>query len=103
MSRHEDVPAISPHQLALLKCLVDRRRLEILLMLRKGSFCVCDIVRALKVEQSLVSHHLQLLRKCGLVKCKREGRKIRYRLASKQIAELLEKIDELSQKLDQHP
>jgi len=59
--------------------------------------------RALKAEQSLVSHHLQLLRKCGLVKCKREGRKIRYRLASKQIAELLEKIDELSQKLDQHP
>jgi ArsR family transcriptional regulator len=99
MSRHEDVPAISPHQLALLKCLVDRRRLEILLMLRKGSFCVCDIVRALKAEQSLVSHHLQLLRKCGLVECEREGRRVKYRLASKQIAELLKKIDEVSQKV----
>lgn len=99
MDERHDVPEISPRQLALLKCLGDRRRLEILWILRKGDFCVCDIIKALKAEQSLVSHHLQLLRKCGLVKCKREGRKIRYRLASKQIAELLEKIDELSQKL----
>jgi ArsR family transcriptional regulator len=93
------MPAIPRRQLALLRCMGDRKRLKILLVLRKGDLCVCDIVRALKVEQSLISHHLQLLRKCGLVRCTKEGRKIKYSLAGAQIAELLEKVDEVSRRL----
>jgi DNA-binding transcriptional ArsR family regulator len=86
-------------RLTLLKCVGDETRFRILLALKESDLCVCDIVRVLKMEQSLVSHHLQLLRKCGFVTSLREGRKVKYRLAGPHIAELLEKIDEVSNKL----
>lgn len=86
-------------QLAMLKCLSDETRLKILLALKDGERCVCDIIKELKVEQSLVSHHLRALRRCGLVTSVREGRKIKYKLAGQSIAELLVKIDETSGKL----
>jgi len=93
------MPTISERQLTLLRCVAEETRLKILLTLRDGDLCVCDIVRKLKMEQSLISHHLQALRKCGLTTSVRKGRKIRYRLAGPHIAELLEKIDEVASKL----
>jgi DNA-binding transcriptional ArsR family regulator len=93
------MPTSSERQLTLLRCVADETRFKILLALREGDLCVCDIVRALKMEQSLISHHLQSLRKCGFVTSAREGRKIKYRLAGPHIAELLEKIYEVSNKL----
>lgn len=90
---------ISDRQLELLGCLADKTRFRILLMLRDRELCVCDITNELKAEQSLISHHLQALRKCGLLKSAREGRKIKYKLAGPHIAELLEKIYEVSNKL----
>jgi ArsR family transcriptional regulator len=86
-------------QLTLLKCVADETRFKILLMLKDGDRCVCDIVKELKAEQSLISHHLQSLRRCGLVTSVREGKKIRYKLADPRIAELLAKIDEVSGEL----
>jgi ArsR family transcriptional regulator len=93
------MPTSSERQLTLLRCVADETRFEILLTLREGNLCVCDIVRALKMEQSLISHHLQSLRKCGLVTSAREGRKIKYKLAGPHIVELLEKVEEVSNKL----
>lgn len=86
-------------QLALLKCVADGTRFKILLTLSGGERCVCDIVKELEVEQSLISHHLRALRRCGLVTSVREGQRIKYKLAGQSIAELLAKIDEISAKL----
>ena len=86
-------------QLGLLKCLSDETRFKILLVLKDDERCVCDIIKELKVEQSLISHHLRALRRCGLVMSVREGRKIRYKLADQSIAELLTKVGEASSKL----
>jgi len=90
-------------QLRLLKCLGDETRFKILLTLKSGERCVCEIVKELGKEQSLISHHLRALRVCGLVKSKRDGRKIKYKLADPPIAELLIKIDEISNKLLKRP
>lgn len=95
----ELVPKPIDSRLALLKCLADETRFKILLMLKDGERCVCEIFRELGKEQSLISHHLRVARRCGLVKGARRGKWIVYRLADPSIAELLRKITEISDKL----
>jgi len=86
-------------QLRLLKCLADETRFQILMTLKGGERCVCEIFRELGKEQSLISHHLKTLRKSGIVKYRREGKRIIYKLADPSIAELLVKVREISNKL----
>lgn len=85
-------------QLRVLKCVSDKTRLEILHLLKKGERCVRDIVNEINQEQSLVSHHLQEMRKCGIVKTRREGKRIIYGLADKSVVKLLDDINRLSKK-----
>jgi len=85
-------------QLRLLKCVADDTRLQILVILKNGERCVCEIMKNLNKEQSLISHHLQALRRCGLIKRRREGKKIMYRLTDPSILKLLAAIEKLSDK-----
>lgn len=85
-------------QLRILKCISDETRLKILGTLKNGERCVCEIIDELDIEQSLVSHHLHGMRKCGLVLRRREGKKLMYRLADKGIIKLLTDVDRLSKK-----
>ena len=85
-------------QLRLLKCIADETRFQILLTLKKGERCVCEIIKELGKEQSLISHHLQALRKCGLIRRRREGKKIMYRLADPSILGLLTNVEKLANK-----
>jgi len=83
-------------QLALLKCVADETRFKILLMLKDGERCVCEITKELGEEQSLISHHLKTLKKSRIVKYRREGKKIMYRLADPSVLDLLTKTEELA-------
>ncbi len=65
----------------LHKVLSDETRLKILLFLREGELCVCDIVDALGKPQSTVSHHLFLLQNSGLIKARKKGRWNMYSLS----------------------
>jgi len=85
-------------QLRLLKCVGDETRVQILLALKKGERCVCEIIEELGKEQSLISHHLQALRRCGLICGRRNGKKIMYRLADPSILELLTDVEKLTNK-----
>lgn len=42
-------------------------RLKIALLLNKGDLCVCEIVSILKERQNLVSHHISIMKKYGVV------------------------------------
>ncbi len=42
---------------------------------------VGPLIEALGVEQSLLSHHLKVLREAGLVVASRDGKSVLYRLA----------------------
>jgi DNA-binding transcriptional ArsR family regulator len=65
-----------------LKVLSDPTRMRVLEALRDGSKNVGMLMRALKIEQSLLSHHLQALRAAGFVESKRHGKAVLYKLAS---------------------
>jgi len=85
-----------------LKCVVDDNRRQILRFLNNNTYCVQDIADHLHLEQSLVSHHLHMLKNCGLVTSEHKGKKILYRVSNSEITELLEKIDSVSTLIQDH-
>ena len=70
--------------LEILRALYDRNgvRLSVLWLLFNGAQTVSDLCTKLGVEQSAMSHHLQVLRRTGLVKTQRVHKRIYYRLTS---------------------
>lgn len=63
------------------KALGDVTRLRILNLLLHGELCVCDIQHVLSATQPNVSRHLAYLRNAGLVRDRRDGYRMFYRLA----------------------
>jgi DNA-binding transcriptional ArsR family regulator len=66
----------------LTKALADAQRLRILMLLRGGELCVCQIVEVLALAPSTVSKHLYLLNQAGLIDARKQGRWAFYRLGS---------------------
>ena len=66
--------------LQVFKALSDETRLRILHLLQKQELCVCELVDILKMEQSRISHQLQILKNARLVNDRREGKWIVYSL-----------------------
>ena len=64
-----------------LKILADTTRLAVLEMLMQGPKHVGELNDSLKLEQSLLSHHLKVLRQEGFVEATRDGKAVLYRLA----------------------
>lgn len=65
----------------LFKALADETRLQMLaLLLRRGEMCVCDFVAVLEITQSKASRHLRYLRNAGLVRDRRDGLWVYYRV-----------------------
>jgi len=66
--------------LRITKALSDMQRLRILMMLRAGELCVCQIIAVLGLAPSTVSKHLSLLSEADLVISRKEGRWAYYQL-----------------------
>jgi DNA-binding transcriptional ArsR family regulator len=66
--------------LRITKALSDIQRLRILMMLRAGELCVCQIIAVLGLAPSTVSKHLSVLSEADLVSSRKEGRWAYFRL-----------------------
>ncbi len=64
----------------IFKALSDGTRLRIIKLLEKGELCVCDITAALDMVQPKVSFHLGVLWEAGLIKDRKQGKWMHYRL-----------------------
>jgi DNA-binding transcriptional ArsR family regulator len=69
--------------------LADPTRRRILLILTAGPAYPADLAESLATGRSHISNHLACLRGCGLVRATREGRQVRYELASPKLAHAL--------------
>jgi len=67
---------------AAFKALADGTRLRILALLGENEVCVCHIHDSLSLPQPTVSRHLAYLRHAGLVRARRDGVWMHYRLAT---------------------
>ena len=74
----------------IYKALGDPGRLSILLALRGGEMCVCDLAAAVGASESAMSHQLRRLRDLALVKNRRQGPVLYYSLDDEHVAELIE-------------
>jgi DNA-binding transcriptional ArsR family regulator len=73
----------------LLTAMANPKRLLILCNLLEQERSVSELSRLVGLEQSPLSQHLSKLRALGLVKTRREGQAIFYRLASEAVARVL--------------
>jgi DNA-binding transcriptional ArsR family regulator len=60
--------------LQITKALADESRLRLLLALRGGELCACQLTELLGLAPSTVSRHLALLTQAGLVHPRKDGR-----------------------------
>lgn len=77
-----------------LKALGDPTRLKIIYLLKYGELCVCEIFTAMEKPQPTVSHHLNVLKKAGFLKWRKEGVWVHYSLSN---PEIIDTLDELLQ------
>lgn len=68
-----------PNRLRLLDALADA-----------GELCVCDLAATTGVSETSVSHSMRLLRTAGVVRNRRDGRIIYYRLDDDHVRQLLD-------------
>jgi ArsR family transcriptional regulator len=61
--------------------LADKNRLRLLHAMRDGEICVCFLQGVLQTNQPKVSRHLAYLKRAGLVKSRRQGKWMHYRLS----------------------
>lgn len=72
----------------------DPNRLRILSALAQREFCVCDLAAALEMSESAVSHQLRSLRAMRLVRYRKQGRKVFYRLLDRHVLDLYRSVAE---------
>lgn len=73
----------------MFKLLADETRLRIICAILNTELCVCDLCELLNLNQSAVSHQLQLLRSSKLVKYRKEGKQVYYSLKDKHIESII--------------
>jgi len=64
----------------LTKALADETRVRMLLALRGGELCVCQITELFGLAPSTVSKHLSILHQARLVESRKDGRWMFYQL-----------------------
>jgi ArsR family transcriptional regulator, arsenate/arsenite/antimonite-responsive transcriptional repressor len=66
--------------LNIFKALSEETRLRVLKLLEQGELCVCDIVAALDLIQPKISFHLAVLKDAGLIKDRKQGKWVHYKI-----------------------
>jgi DNA-binding transcriptional ArsR family regulator len=69
--------------MAITKALSDPNRARILLALRRGELCVCQITELFSLAPSTISKHLSILQQAGLILSRKSERWVYYRLPDK--------------------
>ena len=71
-----------PATLARIRALADEHRLlAVALLKRRTELCACEIQAATGLSHATVSHHMNVLLGAGLVRARKEGKWMYYRLA----------------------
>ncbi|MEY4388208.1 MAG: hypothetical protein RLY20_3491 [Verrucomicrobiota bacterium] len=70
----------------ITKALADETRVRMLMALRDGELCVCQITELFGLAPSTISKHLSILHQAGLVASRKAERWVYYRLSGKDAA-----------------
>ncbi len=73
----------------IFKALGDLNRLKIVMALANCELCVCDLAAVCGSSESAVSHQLRILRNLRMVRYRREGKVVFYRLDDEHVYSLI--------------
>lgn len=100
LDRHRDHHRLSENLLSLddadhlaerFKLLADPGRLRMVYaLLEAGELCVSDLAGLVESSESATSHQLRQLRLAGLVRARKQGREVFYRVADTHVRLLLD-------------
>lgn len=91
-----DYPQIRKASL-ILRAVNHRLRQDIIKLLNKtDDMVVTDIYVNLRIEQSVASQHLAILRKAGVVTTKRDGKYIKYSLNKDRLDEITKFVGDIT-------
>ena len=74
----------------LLIALAEPMRQDLVQLLARGELNVSDIAERVTLSRPTVSHHLNLLRRAGLLRVRKQGREMYYRLNKEPIVATLQ-------------
>ena len=80
---------------ALLKNLAHPQRLFLLCRLARGESTVSSLREACGSSQSLISQHLTRLRREGLVRSRRQGNFVLYRISNPKLSALIQTMEKI--------
>ena len=75
---------------SVFKVLGSPFRIRMLLNIGYGEACLCHLEALLKKRQAYISQHLMVLRDIGILKTRRDGKYIFYRVADPKYFKLIE-------------
>ena len=78
----------------LLTALADPMRQDLVQLLARAELNVGEIAERVTLSRPTVSHHLNILRRAGLVRVRKHGREMYYRLNKDVIVRTLEQLVE---------
>lgn len=89
-------------EIELFKALSDDTRVRIMKLLSsfKKPICVCEIVDSLKLPQYLISRHLNIMRRAGLVEDSRDGTWVSYSVPHQPMPLVLQLIEAIGECLE---
>ena len=82
----------SKNSINFLKAVADETRFRILELLVEGEKCVCEIYPKVKRTQSTVSIQLSKLERAGIVKSRRDGHKVYYRITDYRVCDIFKSL-----------
>lgn len=62
----------------IFQAMGDKTRVRILELLRNKELCVSDICKHFNMTQPSISHHLDILKRSGVVSSRKQGREVYY-------------------------
>lgn len=86
---------------SIISALDSRLRVLIILKLAKRNHFVHELVSSLEKSQPLISQHLRVLKRAGLVESRRSGREVSYRLVNPDTIEVIESAARLGEEVSQ--
>lgn len=94
--KQQTIPQLAEQIAAPLEAIASPQRIAILLAIGKAEACVCHLETSLGWRQAYISQHLMALRKADILRDRREGRYVFYRLKDASLLNLVTAAANLS-------
>ncbi|WP_174589996.1 ArsR/SmtB family transcription factor [Methanocella conradii] len=74
------------------KAMSDPARVKMIYALAGGELCVCELMEIMGMQQTVVSHHLKVLKYAGIVSDRKSGKWVNYSLADMRALDVLKAL-----------